>query len=157
MLIISVLLAYYFSFVTPKKTVAKKCQGFIPNWADFVDCYGVVTINDGWDMDYLSFKDHINKYEIARVYNQNQYIYTDNKIFVINRKPIENSSSNGNETIYYQKLFQSSQLIEKSYNAISDIPIYLVVDTISGEVQAYKNISDVPENKRAYFIELESK
>ena len=146
--------AWYLSFIAPKKLVAEKCHGFVPNWADFVDCHGMISINDGWDMDYLSLKDHVHKYEIARVDNQNQYIYENNKIFVINRKAIENSSTNGTKTIYYQELFQNGRLSDNPYGEISDIPTFLVVETISGEVEAYKNITDVPIGQQGYFTEI---
>jgi hypothetical protein len=153
-LVISIPLLYYFIFVVPKKEIAEKCQGYYPYWGNFVDCQGVIAINDGWDMDYLSIKDHIHNYEIARVYNRNQYIYSDNKIFVINKKNIKNSSSDGIKNTYYQELFQNGQLMESSYEVVSDIPTYLVVDTVSGETKAYKTISDVPKDQQIYFNDI---
>ena len=67
LLVAGISLVYYCSFIIPKKDIAEKCQGFVPNWTDFIDCQGVVSINDGWDMDYISLKDHVHKYEIARI------------------------------------------------------------------------------------------
>lgn len=148
---------YYFWFTKPEKEIFEKCQGFVPSWADFIDCRGIVSINDGWDMDYLSINDHIHKYEIARVYNQNQYVFAQDKLFVINRKNIENSSSNGDKITYYQELFQNGKLADNSYTKVSDIPTYLIIDTISGEVKAYKNLSEVPVDQQPSFKELENK
>jgi hypothetical protein len=156
-LFIAFLGTHYFMFEYPKIGIAKKCQGFVPTWTDFIDCYGIVSINDGWDMDYISLKDHIHKYEIARVYNQNQYIYINNKIFVINLKNIENSASDGFNTTYYQKLFQGGNLIENEYDSISNIPNYLVIDTENGEVKTYKNIDEVPNSEKKYFEDIKNK
>lgn len=156
-LIIGALIAYYFMFIAPKKDIAEKCQGFVPNWVDYIDCHGVVSINDGWDMDYISLKDHVHEYEIARVYNQDQYIYTDNKIFVINKKIIEGSVSNGKRIKYYQELFQNGELKTNYYDIILDIPTYLIINTVSGEVKAHKDITEVPEVEKSYFIQLENK
>jgi hypothetical protein len=152
--LVAISLAYYYSFVAPKEDIAERCQGFVPNWMDFIDCHGVVSINDGWDMDYLSLKDHVHEYEIARVYNQDQYLYVDGKVFVINLNPIEGSASDGLKTEYYQRLFQNGKLVENPYSAISDIPTYLVIDTQSGETQAYRTVDEVPQEYRQYFIRM---
>lgn len=154
---IGIFTLYYFWFTKPEKEIAIRCQGFVPNWPSFVDFYGTVTINDGWDMDYLSIRDHIHDYTIARVYNQEQYLYIDNKVFVINRKNIESSSSDGVKTTYNQKLFQNGKLLYTPYDRVSDIPTYLIIDTILGEVKAYKNISDIPIDQQNSFKDLENK
>lgn len=156
-LAIIISIAYHYSFVVPKEAVAERCQNYVPNWENFVECYGVVVVTDAWDEDYLSLKDHIHDYEVARVYNQNQYRYVDGKVFVINRNNIEKSSSNGSKTTYYQALFRNNKVIEKSYDSISDIPVYLVIDTKSGEVQDYKKINEVPQSEQDYFKEIEAK
>lgn len=148
---------YYFWFTKTEKEIAARCQGFVPNWPSFVDCYGTVAINDGWDMDYLSIRDHIRDYTIARVYNREQYLYIDNKVFVINRQNIESSSSDEVKTIYNQKLFQDGKLTYTSYDRISDIPIYLIIDTLSGEVKAYKDLNSVAKTEIKYFSEIEDK
>ncbi|MCE9585115.1 hypothetical protein K8Q94_00640 [Candidatus Nomurabacteria bacterium] len=148
---------YFFWFIKPEKEIAEKCQGFTLNWTDFIDCHGIVSIHDGWDMDYLSIDDHMHDYEIARVYNQNQYIFSDNKVFVKNLKTIEGSSYDGLKTEYYQRLFQDGEVVRNFYDAVSDIPTYLVVDIVSGEAKAYKAIIDVPEAEKAYFEDLEKR
>lgn len=148
---------YYFWFAKPEKDIAQRCQGYLPSWMSFIDCHGVVSINDGWDMDYISIEDHIREYEIARVYNVNQYVFVQDKLFVINRKNIENSSSNGDKITYYQALFQNGKLVDNSYTKISDIPTYLIIDTISGEVKAYKDLSEVPIDQQNSFKELENR
>lgn len=150
-------LVYYFGFVLPEKKIAKECQGFIPGWLDFIECSGVIAINDGWDMDYISIKDHVHDYEVARVYNQNQYVFANKKLFVINRKYIENEASDGKETTYYQKLFQNGKLIENSYNSTSTIPNYLIVETQTGEARSYKNIGEVPQSEQDYFKDIQDK
>ncbi len=149
-------LLHYFWFTAPEKKIAAECQGFVPAWLDYVDCSGVVAINDGWDMDHISIRDHIHDYEIARVYNQDQYIFAEGKLSVINRKYIENSASDGVETTYYQRLFQNGEIVRHPYSAISEIPAYLSVDTQTGEVNAYSNIDDVPKNDQKYFLEIET-
>lgn len=156
LLVIGLSLAYYYSFVAPKKAIAERCANYVPYWTDFVECYGVVVINDGWDMDYLSIRDHVHEYEIARIYNLNQLVHTEEKIYVINRKIIEGQTSDGIKIEYYQKLFQNDEVVKKYYDSISDIPTYLVIDYKSGEVSAYKNITDVPENDRGYFEQLKN-
>lgn len=149
--------AYYYSFVVPKEAVAERCQNYMPNWENFIECYGVVVVTDAWDEDYISLKDHIHDYEIARIYNQDQYRYADGKVFVINRKNIEKSSSNGIKTTYYQALFQNNKVVEKPYDNVSDIPTYLIIDTQSGEVRDYKDISEASQSEQDYFRELEGK
>ncbi|OHA58446.1 MAG: hypothetical protein A2571_01550 [Candidatus Vogelbacteria bacterium RIFOXYD1_FULL_44_32] len=146
---------YYFWFVAPEKKIALECQNFVPSWLDFIECSGVVAINDGWDMDYISLKDHVHDYEIARVYDQKQYLFVENKLFVINQKYIENSASDNVEVTYYHKLFQNGKLIENSYGSISDIPTYLIVDTKTGEVKAYKDLMEASEAEKKYFSEIE--
>ena len=105
-------------------------------------------------MDYLSLRDHVHNYEIARVYHVNQYVFLQDKLFVINRKNIENSSSNGDKVTYYQELFQNGKLTETEYSSISDIPNYLVIDVLSGECKTYKTISDVPKDQQVYFNDI---
>lgn len=96
-------------------------------------------------MKYLGLKNNLfHDYTIARVYNREQYLYIDNKIFVINRKNIESISSDGAKITYKQELFQNGKLVYTPYDRISDIPTYLIIDTILGEVKAYSNISDIP-------------
>ena len=154
-LVIIISIVGYYSFVVPKEVVAERCQNYMPNWENFVECYGVVVITDAWDENYLSLKDHIHEYEIARVYNQKQYLHVDGKVFVINRKNIEKSSSNKVKRTYYQELFQNGKLTEKSYDSISDIPTYLVIDTQSGEVKAYKDLTEASEVEKIYFSAIE--
>jgi hypothetical protein len=157
LLIVGVALAYYLIIVVSKKEVAERCQGYIPNWSNFIDCHGVIVINDAWDVDYLSLKDHVHGYEIARVHDKNQYVYVDGNIFVINRKIIEGSTSDGARTRYYQKLFQNGMLVTNYYDSVSDIPAYLIIDSESGEVRAFQNIAQVPENKQKYFDQIKEK
>ena len=144
-------------FTIPKKTLAERCQNYVPNWQNFIECYGVVVITDAWDEDYLSLSDHVHNYEIARIHNQDQYRYINGKLYVINKKYIENSSSNNIKITYYQKLFQNNKLNENPYDFIYSIPTYLVIDTQSGEVKAYKNIDKAPQLEQGYFRELEGK
>jgi hypothetical protein len=67
-------IAGYLLWIAPAKLVAEKCQGLEPRWSDFIDCDGAISVTDNWDTDYLSVKDHVHNYEIARVHNKNQYI-----------------------------------------------------------------------------------
>ncbi len=146
--------SYYYFIRIPNKKIAERCIQYDREWANLEDCYGLISLRYGWDIDYYYLLDHIHDYEIARIYNLDQYIYENNKIFVINRKTIENSSSNGIKTTYYQELFQNGKLSDNPYSEISDIPTFLVVDTVSGEVQAYKNITDVPSDQQSYFTKI---
>lgn len=157
LLIAGAWIAYYFVFEVPKKDVAERCAGYIPDWENFIECYGVISITDGWLSDYISLDDHIHKYEIAGIDNINQYIHTDDKIFVINRHLMEGSSSDGIKTTYYLDFFQNGKLATNDYDSISDTPTYLIVDTKTGEVEAYKNIDEVPQEYRNNFAELENK
>jgi hypothetical protein len=150
------LFIYYYIFETPKKVIAERCAGYDPNWETFINCYGVITITDSWDKDYISLKDHIHGYEIARIYNLKQFINNDEKIFVINRKTIEGSVSNGKKTQYYQELFQNSHLVTSNYDSILDIPTYLVIDYRSGEVEVYKNTESIPQKYKKYFLEIQN-
>jgi hypothetical protein len=151
---ISVSFAYYHSFVVPKKIIAEKCGNYVPNWNNFIDCYGVIVINDAWDVDYLSVRDHIHEYEIARVYNQDEYIHINEKIFIINMSTIEGQVSDGEKIQYSQELFQGGRLVTNYYDSISDIPTYLIVNIQSGEVRAYKNLEDVPPEEQTIFEQL---
>jgi hypothetical protein len=151
----AVSIAYYFEFVVPEREIVQRCAGYAPNYMDFLECHGVISITDGWDMDYLSLTDHVHKYEVARIYDLKQYIHTDEKIYVINRNTIPRSSSNGSRTLYYQKLFQNGKVVENDYLSISEIPTYLVIDYKSGEVRTYRNIEEVPDAEGSFFAELE--
>lgn len=150
-------LLYYFWFTAPEKKIAAECQGYIPAWPSFIECSGVVAINDGWDIDYISIRDHVHDYSIAHVYNRNQYVFAEGKLFVINREYIENSASDGVETTYYQTLFQNGKMVDHPYSAISEIPTYLSVDVQTGEVNSYNNIDEVPKENKEYFLETENK
>lgn len=154
LLLIGVLLAYYYSFVVPKKAIAERCENYVPNWENFIDCYGVISVTDAWDVDYLSLKDHVHKYEIARVYNSEQYSYSEGKIYVTNKNTIEGQTSNGQRTYYYQKLYRNNKISTEYYNSISDIPTHLVINTKTGEVKVYKSLTEASETEKQYFAEL---
>jgi hypothetical protein len=151
------LLAYYFEFVIPEREIAQRCANYVPNWMDFLECHGSIVIQDGWDRDYLTLKDHMHEYEVARIYNLNQYKYTDRSIYVKNRKVIEGSVSDGVKVEYYQRLFQNGKVSRSYYENVSEIPTYLVIDFKTGEVRAYKNIGEAPEDEQVYFIEIENR
>lgn len=146
---------YHYSFIVPKKGIIEKCEGYIPDWSNFIDCYGVVSITDAWDVDYLSLKDHVHGYEIARVYNFNQYLYVDGKLYVINRDIIEGQTSDGKKTQYYQKLFQNGEISIDYYDSLSDIPTYLIVNTKTGDVRAYRDKTEISETEKIYFSDIE--
>lgn len=148
-------IAYYFEFVVPGREIAVKCFGYKPDWMVFLDCHGVITITDGWDMDYISLRDHIHKYEVARVYSLDQYKIVGELLYVINRKTIQGSSSNGVRTLYYQRLFQNGNIIEYSYSNVSEIPTYIVINYKSGDARAYKSIDQAPGDEKSVFSELE--
>jgi|SRR3989339_270104 len=154
LLIIGGSLTYYFMFEAPKKGIAERCAGYVPNWENFIDCHGVITITDSWDVDYISLKDHIHDYEIARIYNMEQFTYVADKIFVINRKTIKGTISDGTKIRYYQELFQDGQLETNYYDSISNIPTYLVINYVSGEVETYSNIDEAPQEYKQYFLEI---
>lgn len=154
-LFIGGLIAYYQLFVIPEREVAQRCANYVPNWMDFLECHGSIVIQDGWDRDYLTLKDHVHKYEVARIFNLNQYKHTNRNIYVINRKVIEGSVSDGVKVSHYQELFQNGEVSRSYYDEVSEIPTYLVIDFGTSEVRAYKNIGEVPENERINFIELE--
>lgn len=156
LLIIGGSLTYYFMFEAPKKGIAERCAGYVPNWQNFIDCHGVIAFTDSWDVDYISLKDHIHDYEIARIYNLDQLIYVADKIFVINRNTIKGTISDSTKTQYYQELFQNGQLETNYYDSISDIPTYLVIDYVSGEVKAYSDINEVPQDYKQYFSEIQN-
>jgi hypothetical protein len=157
LLIVGAWFSYYYIFEAPKKDIVARCAGYVPYWENFIECYGTIAITDGWLSDYISLDDHIHNYEIAGIDNINQYIHTDNKIFVINRHLMEGSSSDGTRTRYYLDFFQNGKLTTNYYDSISDIPTYLVIDFRSGEVEAYKNIDEVPQEYRQYFLKLQNR
>lgn len=155
--IITGVLCYNYFIKIPTQIIAERCIGYDPEWEDLEDCYGVISIRTGWDINYYYLYDHIHGYEVARIFSIKQYFRNDGKIFVVNRQTIENASSNDGKTIYYQKLFQNGKVTNNSYNNISDIPTYLVINMQSGEVVVYKNIADVPQSEQSYFREIEGK
>lgn len=157
LLVLSGIAFYQHYVLVPEKAILSKCPNFEPNWSDFVDCYGIITINDGWDKNYLSLKDRLHNYEVARVYNLDQIVNAGDNIYVINRKTIEGSVSDGSKIQYYQELFQNGKLTTNYYDSTNSIPTYLVINYKTGEVRSYKDINMIPEIEKSYFAEIKNK
>jgi hypothetical protein len=156
-ILIGVVLAYYYIFEFPKRSIAERCAGYIPYWETFIDCSGVITITDAWDTNYISIDDHLHGYQIAEIYNLNQITQKNQKMYVINHAISYGYSTNGVETVYYQQLFQNGRVNRNRYNNVSEIPTYLIIDSNSGEVNAFQNINQVPESEQTYFHEIKDK
>jgi len=137
---------------------AKKCIGYDPNWPLLTDCYGMVSTSQAFDIKGYSLVDHIHNYELAEVDNINQYKYQEGKIYVKNREPFNCSpvDKNGQEQ-FCHNLFQNGQIRTNYYDSVSDIPTYLIIDSKSGEVQAFQDTAQVPENEQNYFNQIKDK
>jgi hypothetical protein len=95
---------------------------------------------------------------LANIYNLDQYVLADGKMYVKNRKVETYQTTFPDGKIqYYQDLFQNGDIKTYYYDRLSDIPTYLVIDYISGETVAYKSIADVPPNEKQYFEGIENK
>jgi hypothetical protein len=152
--IVFVIFFGYKYITTPSNDVLDRCIGYNYKWENFIDCYGVVSIRDGWDIDYLYLQDNLRDYDLAWIDDFNQFKVVDNILYVKSREPIPMSLGSGENATYLQKLFVNGELKYFKYESPSEIPLYLIVDTISGEAKAYKTIEDVPEEAREYFGEI---
>lgn len=160
LLLVSIIIAasgYYYFIKIPTKRISERCIQYDPKWENLEDCYGLISIRYGWDIDYYYLLDHVHDYEVARIYGLDQFVYQNGKILVINRQAVEEGETDGVKAKYRQKTFQNGQLTESSYDDISEIPTYLAIDTVSGEVEAYVSAGDAPAEYRPYFSELEAR
>lgn len=150
-LIVGVSIFWYNGQVYDKE-MATKCIQYNPSWLGLIDCYGVVSIKQAWDIKGYYLDDHVHGYELAEIDNLNDYKFQDGYIYVKNREPFTCSITDQSGIKQFcQKLFQDNRLKSSYYSSISDIPLYLVIDTQTGNVDAYKFIDTVPEDEKKFF------
>ena len=133
--------------------MVQKCTNYNPDWLGLDDCYGVISISHGFDTNGYLITDHVHgSYILAEVNYLNDYKFQNGKFFVKSREPIECRLSNGK---YCQNLYQNNQQNTTYYDSQLDIPLYLIIDTETGNVNAYKSINEVSESDKKVFEELE--
>lgn len=156
---IGAFLVYYQVWIEPVKVISERCINFDSKAPNILDCYGVISIRDGWDIPYLYFTDNLHgNYRVATISTIDQFIHNNGKIYVIDKKltqPDSSSNSVSGETRYYKTLIQEGVLKDNVYFNETDIPKYLLIDEKTGEVSSYNALNDIPDDERGYFSELE--
>ncbi|MBN1325549.1 hypothetical protein JW977_01015 [Candidatus Falkowbacteria bacterium] len=125
----------------------------------FEDCYGIISI-DRWNptiSDTLyNFRDFKHDYYFAGINDLNGYAMRDSNLYIINKGVGKSKVSFDNVRYQYEeKYFINGEFKYFYYDKIEDIPIFLKVNTMSGEVAFYKSLDEPSESDRKIFEELE--
>jgi hypothetical protein len=126
---------------------------------DFVDCMGIISI-DRWNRSLsdtlYNFRDFKHDYYFAGINDLNGYAMLDSNLYIINKGVGKSKVSFDNVHYQYkEKYFINGEFKYFYYDKIEDIPIFLKVNTMSGEVAFYKSLDEIPESDRKIFEELE--
>jgi hypothetical protein len=137
--------------------MSKKCIGYNPDWTLLDDCFGVISISHGFDTNGYLMTDHAHgNYILAAIDKLSDYRFSNGKVFVINRVPIECSViDKNNKKQFCQNLYQNKKSVTNYFDKQSDIPIYLAIETQTGEVTTFQSLDKVPKNEKSIFMELE--
>lgn len=112
-----------------------------------LECYVKITINDGWDLDYMYIINHVYKYEIARFKGQNNYKLINETIYIVNSKNLHDSFKEGTVTMYYQSILVDGKVKRFEANNPEDMYKYFIVNINSGDVESYKSLTEMDKEK----------
>jgi len=124
----------------------------------FVDCYGVVIIEKSPRTHpserHYAIKDVRDKhYWIASVSSKNAYKIEEEFIYVFDDN-IESADPNvelNNVWMYSRHFYVKGEFKAFYYSERSEIPLYLKINTQTGEVTLYNVFEEMPENDREVF------
>ena len=130
-----------------------------PGDIGFYDCYNniAIDIERTEDSAIYSLQDIKHEYSIISFETSHQYQLVGDIIYVFNATGGVGYyfiDQNGKQ-YYFDDYLVDGQMQSFDYNTIDEIPRYFAIDTITGNVRLYNNISDVPIQEGAIFQELE--
>ena len=136
--------------------MSQKCTNFKDiKDLDLEDCFGAVSISQSWDIKGYSLKDHVHNVMLAEIDTSNGYKFQDGNIYVKNRSPFNCSvTDNNGKQQFCIHTVENNQLVTKYYDNQSDIPLYLVIQTQTGNVTSYLDLSEMPQNDLVNFQNL---
>lgn len=152
-LLILIIIGAYFVFKNSKTKPI--CIEFDPRNEASVECFGVLSTSS-YDLPgfegFTSIDDHVRNYSIAAFKPYSNFRFIDNKIYVIEQS--NNYYMNGITKKYYHDYYINGKLETLEYASKEEFPKYLIIDILTGNVNLFYSINEVPINIRYIFDEL---
>ena len=159
--LIMVLVIFIFSFYYIRfRGLIGQCPGIdlakYNKDTSLVNCFGIISIDKSFESG-ISYRvrDFRHDYDVATLNNLNDFKFKNSNLYVIDRSQHVRIDSNNPSSKYFVQFYKAGAIKTFYYDTQDEIPKYLLINTISGEVTLFKTTIEMPEDDRKIFEELE--
>jgi len=121
-------------------------------------CYGIIVVEVAPNDVYkYSLYDYTHNYRIGVTKASSSIIAMKDYVYFIDTSEFNHVTFSDGSSSYVRRYYDGNAIIKYDYSSVDEIPRYIKVSSINGQVTPYVKLDGMPENDRSIFEGLINK
>jgi hypothetical protein len=142
---VAFVLAWFFYEPPSWRQMINRCTDYDPHWLGMVDCYGLISIWQPHNSEYLVENNKQPGPIIAQIKSADAFIVKGNEMYLVEITPLGRCAVPARGK-YCRDVQVNGEPEELGYDSPNKVPTFLIIDTNTGDERFYADLTDVPGN-----------